>query len=71
MKTFPRTEKAKAEAELLLKENRRQLALAGDEVRRLIREGEANADRRRAEIERETQQKVEHRLKEAEEEIWS
>jgi F-type H+-transporting ATPase subunit b len=67
--SIEKSEKAKAEAEIILEENKRQMALAGNEVRRLIKEGEANADKRRAEIEREAQQKAERRIKEAEEEI--
>ncbi len=64
-----KSEQAKDEAQRLLEENKRQLAKAAEDVRRLIKEGEANAERRRLEIEQEAQQHAQRRLKEAEEEI--
>ncbi len=67
--SIEKSEQAKAEAERLLEENKLQLAGAASEVRRLIKEGEVNAERRRTEIEHEARQKAERRLKEAEEEI--
>lgn len=67
--SLEKSEQAQAEAERLLEENRRQMVQAANEVRRLIKEGEANAEHRRTEIEREAQQRAERRMKEAEEEI--
>lgn len=61
--SIEKSEQAKAEAERLLEENKLQLAGAASEVRRLIKEGEVNAERRRTEIEHEARQKAERRLK--------